>query len=290
MKLAGRSALITGASQGLGEAIARAFLREGASVFLCARDGKRLETVRRGLSADLGPKQKVSARVADVSDADSCRMLAAAVVREFPDLSVLVNNAGVYGPKGRLEEGDWNDWISAVRINLLGTACLCKEFLPHFRRRGYGKIINLSGGGATQPLPFLSAYAASKAAVVRLTETLAHETHGAGIDINAVAPGALNTRLLDEVIAAGPEKVGAAFHERAEKQKAEGGTPLETGAALCVFLASAESDGISGRLISAAWDPWPTLAARIREIASTDIYTLRRIVPEDRGKKWDPPR
>jgi 3-oxoacyl-[acyl-carrier protein] reductase len=161
--------------------------------------------------------------------------------------------------------------------------------LPAFRARGAGKIVNLSGGGATAPLPRLSAYAASKAAVVRFTETLAEELRGTGVDVNAVAPGALNTRLLDEVLEAGPEKVGKAFYERSLKQKAEGGAPLEKGAALCAFLLSTESDGITGRLLSAVWDPWAELPARRAELEKSDIYTLRRIVPKDRGKDWGEP-
>jgi 3-oxoacyl-[acyl-carrier protein] reductase len=136
-------------------------------------------------------------------------------------------------------------------------------------------------------LPRISAYAASKAAAVRLTETLAEETKGSGIDVNAIAPGALNTRLLDEVLASGPERVGADFYERAVKQKQQGGAPLERGAALCVFLLSAASDGISGRLISAVWDRWETLASHLDELRGSDVYTLRRIVPGDRNRQWD---
>ncbi len=111
--------------------------------------------------------------------------------------------------------------------------------LPHFRAQRSGKIILLSGGGATKPLPFLSAYAASKAALVRFGETLAEEVKDAGIDVNAVAPGALNTRLLDEVLEAGPDRVGAGLLRTVASLKRQtGGTPLETGAALCAFLAS----------------------------------------------------
>jgi 3-oxoacyl-[acyl-carrier protein] reductase len=161
--------------------------------------------------------------------------------------------------------------------------------LKLFRARGEGKIVNLSGGGATAPLPRISAYAASKAAVVRLTETLAEELRGTRIDVNAVAPGALNTRLLDEVIAAGPDKVGKVFYERALKQQSDGGAPLDKGAALCAFLLSSASDGISGRLLSALWDPWAELPERRAELMAGDIYTLRRIVPKDRGSNWGEP-
>ncbi len=122
--------------------------------------------------------------------------------------------------------------------------------MPLFRGSGFGKIVNLSGGGATAPLPFFSAYAASKAALVRLTETFAEELKAARVDVNAIAPGALNTRLLDEVLAAGPEQVGADFYARSLKQQDEGGAPLDKGAELAVFLASAASDGITGKLLS----------------------------------------
>jgi 3-oxoacyl-[acyl-carrier protein] reductase len=208
---------------------------------------------------------------------------------ELGSLHVLVNNAGVYGPMGPTESVDWAEWVRAIEINLYGTLLPCRALVPHFKRAGYGKIVSLSGGGATAPLPNISAYAASKAAVVRLVETLAEELKPFHVDVNAIAPGALNTRLLDEVLSNGKAAVGAAFYERALKQKEGGGAPLDLGARLCVYLASAESDGITGRLLSAQWDPWATLHERRDEIASTDIYTLRRIVPKDRGKPWGEP-
>jgi 3-oxoacyl-[acyl-carrier protein] reductase len=158
--------------------------------------------------------------------------------------------------------------------------------LPHFKGRRAGKIIALSGGGATKPMPFFSAYAATKAAVVRFVETLAAEVAEFGIDCNTVAPGALNTRLLAEVLAAGPEKVGGDFYKASLRQKETGGDSLETAARLCVFLASPQSDGITGRLLSARWDPWADLPRWREELRRSDVYTLRRIVPEDRGLKW----
>jgi NAD(P)-dependent dehydrogenase (short-subunit alcohol dehydrogenase family) len=134
-------------------------------------------------------------------------------------------------------------------------------------------------------MPGLSAYAASKAAVVRFTETLAVELRGAHVDVNALAPGALNTRMLDEVLQAGPERVGEAHYKRALQQQQSGGVPLARGADLAVFLGSAASDGITGKLLSAVWDPWAQLPAHRAELDS-DVYTLRRIVPADRGMDW----
>ena len=289
MILQGKRILITGASEGLGYAVAERCLVEGASVAICARSPERIERAGAGLRASAGAGQSVFATVADVSNPQQVKALVANAARELGGLDGLVNNAGIYGPKGLIEEVDWAEWARAIEINLMGTVLPCREVLPLFRSRGSGKIVNLSGGGATAPLPRISAYAASKAAVVRFTETLAEELRGTSIDANAVAPGALNTRLLDEVLAAGPDKVGKNFYDRALKQKADGGAGLEKGAALCAFLLSGASDGITGRLLSAVWDPWADLPARRAELAESDIYTLRRIVPKDRGRNWDEP-
>jgi NAD(P)-dependent dehydrogenase (short-subunit alcohol dehydrogenase family) len=212
--------------------------------------------------------------------------LVESTIKAFNGLEILVCNAGILGPKGAIHDVDWSEWTRAIEINLMGTVLTCREVLPHFIERRYGKIILLSGGGATRPMPRMSAYAASKAAVVRFGETLAEEVRGMGIDVNAVAPGALNTRLLDEVLEAGPEKVGQVFYDQSLKQKESGGTPFDRGTSLCVFLASADSDGITGKLISAVWDPWESLVERRPELQNSDIYTLRRIVPSDRGQEW----
>jgi 3-oxoacyl-[acyl-carrier protein] reductase len=287
MTLTGRSAIITGASQGLGRAIADHFVRAGASVLLVARDREGLRGAERELAERAGGEgQVVAAFAGDVSLPETCQAVVAHALEVLPGLTTLVNNAGVYGPKGLVEDNDWGEWVRAVEINLFGTVFMCRAVLPHLRKQGYGKIVNLSGGGATAPLPRLSAYAASKAAVVRFTETLAEEAREDHIDVNAIAPGALNTRLLDEVLAAGPEKVGKTFYERSLKQKAEGGVALDRGAELAVFLASAASDGISGRLLSAVWDDWAALPARRQQLAGSDVFTLRRIAPQDRGQQW----
>jgi NAD(P)-dependent dehydrogenase (short-subunit alcohol dehydrogenase family) len=201
-------------------------------------------------------------------------------------LDVLVANAGVYGPKGPIDQVDWAQWVQAIHINLMGVVLTTRAALAPMRKAGGGKIIVLSGGGATKPMPNLSAYAASKAAVVRYAETLAEESAADKIDVNCVAPGELNTAMLDEVIAAGPERVGQRFYEASLKQQKAGGTPMEVGAGLCLYLASSASDGITGKLISAKWDPWKELHTHRADLVGTDIYTLRRIVPAERGKGW----
>ncbi len=281
---AARRVLVTGASQGLGLAVARAFAAAGCDVAICARDAAALERAAASLRSDF-PRVHLHAGVADIASEASVDALFADVDSSFGGLDVLIANAGVYGPKGAIEDVDWAAWTDAIRINLIGTVYCARRALPLLRRSERGKIVILSGGGATKPLPYVSAYAASKAGIVRFGETLAEELRDAGIDVNMVAPGALNTRLLDEVLEAGADVVGAAFHAAAVKQRESGGTPLEVGAELCVFLGSRESDGITGKLISAPWDPWSRFADDKSRLDG-DVYTLRRIVPEERGWSW----
>jgi 3-oxoacyl-[acyl-carrier protein] reductase len=285
--LYGKTAIITGANQGFGKVCAQAYLIAGANVVICARNHDRLREAYDELKADCNqPDQHFDWFGADVSRVEEVERLVDFALEKNPKIDILVNNAGVYGPKGCIEEVDWQEWTRSLEINLYGPILMCRALLPHFKLNQAGKIINLSGGGATAPLPRLSAYAAAKAALVRITETIAHETLGCGIDVNAVAPGALNTRLLDEILEAGPAKVGKEFYERSIKQKENGGASMLKAAELCVYLASDESDGITGKLLSAVWDPWQDLAKHLSKLKSSEIYTLRRIVPADRGENW----
>lgn len=301
--LAGRTALITGATRGLGLEIARAYVEAGVNgLCVCGRDATALRSAVAELrelaqasgpdaagaqagEAQAGGPAKILGEVADVSDPEDVRRLVASAVAGLGGLTILVCNAGVYGPIGPAAQTDWSQWVRAVEINLFGSVLPARAVAPHLAERGYGKIVQLSGGGATGPLPRLSAYAASKAAVVRFAETLACELREHGVDVNAVAPGALNTRMLDELLVAGPERVGESFYRRALQQRERGGDPLRRGAELAVFLGSAASDGITGKLLSAVWDPWPQLPRRRADLDS-DLYTLRRIVPGDRGLDW----
>lgn len=285
MKLLGKRAVITGASQGLGLAIARVFLAEGARILICARNAAELEAARQELDAE--HPGKVFAERRDVSLESDLDAFAATAERLLGGVDILVCNAGVYGPKGSIDTVDWAAWVQTVQINLTGTVYCCRAFLPQLRTAARAKILIISGGGATKPLPNLSAYAASKAGIVRFAETLAEELKAEGIDVNSIAPGALNTRFLDEVLAAGPEVVGEGFYKAAIKQRDSGGTSPELGARLCVYLASPAGDGITGRLISAQWDPWERMDSFKEEMHSTDVYTLRRIVPAERGKTWE---
>ncbi len=284
--LSGKIAIITGANQGLGLEIAKKFILSGAELMICARDKKKLENAKNQLISLASTKQKIISRVADISVKEDVKLVISDTINQLGGCHVLVNNAGIYGPKNNIELTKWEDWIKTIEINLYGSILMCRELIKNFKKQGYGKIIQLSGGGATNPLPNLSAYAVSKAAIVRFIETIAEELRGTGIDVNSIAPGALNTRMLDEILEAGPSKVGQSFYERSLKQKKDGGVSLEKGAELAVFLASEKSDGITAKLISAIWDNWEQWPSHIKELNNTDAYTLRRITGKERNIKW----
>ncbi|MGM5024457.1 SDR family NAD(P)-dependent oxidoreductase [Tardiphaga sp. 367_B4_N1_1] len=286
MKLQGRTAVITGASQGLGAEIARQYVVNGASVVLCARSADKLAAQQQALEPLLATGARIVAVVGDVGERADVDALFATVRSEFPRLDILVNNAGIYGPMGNIEDIDLDEWVDAIRINLLGLVYVSRAAMPMFRAQRYGKIVNISGGGAANPMPAITAYAASKAGVVRFTESLALECKDDHIDVNAIAPGALVTRMMEQLLEAGPEKVGHQFYDRMKKIAVEGGTPLDVGAALCVFLGSADSDGITGKLIAAQWDRWEDWPKHLDELNSSDAYTLRRITGRDRKMEW----
>jgi 3-oxoacyl-[acyl-carrier protein] reductase len=265
--------MVTGASRGIGCAVARAFAREGFDVALIARPSMHLDRVAQELAASATRARAFSA---DIAEPGEIERAVARVLETFGRLDVLVNAAGVYGPIGPLADADMIAWAAAIATNLLGTAYAMRAVLPHMLAERSGVILNFSGGGAVAPFPRFSAYSASKAAVVRLTETVAEEVREAGVRVNAIAPGAVNTRLVDEVLAAG-ERAGSEFYKQTLDQKRTGGTPPERAAELAVFLASPAAAGITGRLISAVWDDWKSLGARSTELRRTSLYTLRRI-------------
>ena len=283
----GKCAIITGGTRGLGYAIAKKCIENGASVVVCGRDIECLQKTKTRLKALSSPDQKVICVQKDVSIEEDIKELIECAHKNMGKVDIVVNNAGIHGPKGLVENVDSDEWLEAIKTNLLSVFYMCKWIIPHMKERNAGKIINVSGGGATAPFPRISAYAASKAGIVRFTETIAEECKGYNIDINALAPGSLNTRLLDDILEAGPQNVGTSVFEKAVKQKEEGGVSPELGANLCVFLASDDSNGITGKLISAVWDPWHDLANYRDDLLHSDIYTLRRITEKERGKNWD---
>lgn len=273
MKLKGKSIIITGGSRGIGRAVAALFAHEGAKVMLAARSAEELAAAKESIADGSG---EVETFVADVSNKEDVKNLAKETVSKFGTVDVLVNAAGIYGAIGPAASVDFEKWKQTFAVNIFGTFNTIQEMLPIFIKKKAGKIINFSGGG-DGPLPNFSAYSSSKTAVVRLTETLAEELKGQGIMMNAIAPGPVNTQILEDALSAGEELVGKEMYAKIKKQKEDGGVSPEKAAELCLFLASDESNGLSGRLVSAVWDDWKSWDAdKIKEIMGSNKLVLRR--------------
>jgi 3-oxoacyl-[acyl-carrier protein] reductase len=260
--------------------------RSGANLLLVARSGDSLHQLRGQLMTSAQGGQQAHVVMADLSTRDAVPTIIGEAKKIWGQLAVLVNNAAILGPIGRAWLSNWDEWQATIQVNLLAPVELCRACVTWMRECGRGKIINLSGGGASGPRENFSAYATAKAGLVRFSEVLAHEVRGMDVHVNCVAPGTMNTDMLQAILRAGPEKVGATEYARAVQHVEEGDAALQRAADLCVFLASRHSDGITGKLISAVWDPWEGLPKHIDDLRDSDIYTLRRILPTDRGEDW----
>ncbi len=284
--LVGKNAIITGASRGLGREIARAMWREGANLLLVARSEAPLSELQTELTGAGHSEQRVDIIAADLGAPGAPATIVNTTRRYSHRVDILVNNAAVLGPIGNTWENDWDEWQATINIDLIAAVELCRLAVPWMMEHGGGKIINVSGGGATAPRARFSAYATAKAALVRFSETLAEEVRASNIQVNCIAPGALNTDMNRQVLQAGPAIAGSDEHARAIRLASSGDSIPDCAPDLCVFLASPASDGITGKLISAVWDPWQTLTERVDDLRGSDIYTLRRIIPRDRGRDW----
>ncbi len=263
--------VLTGSSSGIGKFLADRLAAHGHEVCRLAR------SPQTGFSFPCD--------VADWAAVENC---AKKISEQWDSLDALICCAGVQAPIGPAMEIDPRAWRHNLAVNLDGTFFAVRALYPLLKKSAArAKVICFSGGGATSPRPNFAAYGVAKTGVVRLVEMLAAEWAGNPPDINAIAPGAIFTKMTEEVLARGEKLAGQKEFESASKLQRDNSAKLEKVFGLVDFLLSPKSDGISGRLISAPWDPWPNLAARRDELMPSDIYTLRRIVPEDRGKKWN---
>jgi len=281
--LAAKRILVTGASRGLGLAIAREMSKCGGELLLVSSSDDRLRNAVAALRSER-PCPPLHSIAADLAQPEAAAKILDQVSTLWGNFDVLVNNAAIVGPIGPLWENDWVEWVRTIQVNLLSPVAICRLSVPLLNDGAV--ILNLSGGGATAPRPRFSAYGTAKAGLVRFSETLAAEVQDRRIRVNCIAPGAMNTQMLEQVLRAGADSCGNREYEQARKQEAQGGVSPELAAELCVFLASESGRGISGRLISAVWDPWKGLGEFAAELRESDIYTLRRVLPNDRGKTW----
>ena len=279
-----QTCLITGASRGLGEILARAYWQAGANLLLVARGREKLEQ----LAASLGSRggQEVHTIVADLSDPGAAENVIRTAYERASRLDSLVNNAAIQGPIGPLWKNDWAEWQATLQVDLLSPVALCRAVVPRMIEQGGGSIVNLSGGGATGPRANFTAYATAKAGLVRFSETLADELRPHGVRVNCIAPGAMDTSMLTQVLQEGSDAAGEKEYAQALKVQREGGASPQQVAELCLFLGSDAGRDITGKLISAVWDDWESFPQHLQELDKSDVYTLRRIVAKDRGFKW----
>lgn len=255
MKLQGKNVILTGASRGFGKYLAERLWEEGANLFLTARHNFLVNYPDR--------EQTCNVSVHDLADDESAGTLMYYALKFFGErIDGLINNAAIQGPVGEVWQTNWEAWHETMQVNLMSPIDLCRLAVPRMLNQNHSKIVNLSGGGATNPRPNYSAYATAKAGLIRFSECLAEELKGTGIDVNCVSPGKMPTGMLPP---------GEVALEQTMVEAAD----------LIIFLLSDESNGITGRLISAVWDNWRDLPNKKAELEFSHLYTLRRIGEDD---------
>jgi NAD(P)-dependent dehydrogenase (short-subunit alcohol dehydrogenase family) len=278
-----KNIVITGASSGIGKAIAEALIKDGHNLIICARTIDSLKIISDDNKIALYKKVDVGVKQ-EVID------FASFVDNHFGHVDALICCAGKFGAIGKFWEVNDDDWWDTLQTNLFGTFLTIKYFTPLLKRAKAASVITFSGGGAFNSFPKYSAYATSKAAVVRLTETMAEEFKPLGISINALAPGFVNTPIHLATIEAGPEVAGEDFYNYIKKKMEEGAVPILVPVNCVRFLISDAAKGLTGKTISANFDPWDSESffSEIPNISKSDLYTMRRInkenIPND--KKW----
>jgi len=252
--------------------VTRALAAEGFAVYACARRADKLREVTRDSPSAFGYS-------CNVSDEAQVKEFVSQVQSRTSSVDGLVSCAGGFGPIGPLLRTDSRKWMQTLDINLFGTYLMVKHVVPLMRRERRPVIVNFAGGGAFNALANYSAYAVSKAAVVRLTETLAVELAEAGIRVNAVAPGFVATEIHEATLAAGPALAGEQQFQDTVRRLQTGAVSMSIPVACVRFLLSERAGELTGKTISASFDPWdtPEFEKNLGRINSSDLYTMRRI-------------
>ena len=235
-KLKGQTAIVTGASRGIGKAIAVMFASEGANVVVTARTEYAIDDLAGRIVQSGGSALAVTA---DLSIDSDLQRIADETLVKYGRIDILVNNAGIIHPRINLVDFDFELWRKVVAVNLEAVALLTALCLPSMMERNYGKIINISSIGGRKGSKGRSAYRATKAALISLTESVAAEMKPYGIDVNCICPGGVDT-----------EGYREAFRMRGKIDDPSLMAPEEI-AKLAVYLASDDSSSVTGAAIDA---------------------------------------
>lgn len=282
MKFKNKNVLISGATGGFGSALSIKYYKEGANLLLIGRSSNKLNILKNKLTKDKTSNQFIITIKLDLSNLDIIKKVINKELNNINKIDILINCAAIQGPIGKSWENNFKEWQKTFNTNFYSTMILTNTILPFMLKFKTGNIINISGGGSTSSRPDFSSYAISKTAIVRYTEILADELSNTKIKVNSVAPGIMATNMIKNVIKNKKNITNLKEFKTAQKVLSEGDN-MNKAIDLCIFLSSKESNRINGKLISATWDPWHLLNSNKNNISESDIYTLRRILPEDRG-------
>jgi NAD(P)-dependent dehydrogenase (short-subunit alcohol dehydrogenase family) len=264
--------IITGASSGIGAALTQSLAKQGYTLYVCARRESKLNLITCNNTIAIGYK-------CDVSDEEQVKAFISYIQKYTTNIYALINCAATFGAIGKMIQTESKDWRRAIDVNLFGTYYMIKHVVPMMSAGLKPRIINFSGGGAFEATPNYSAYAVSKAAVVRLTETIAKELASLDIAVNAVAPGFVATEIHEQTIQSGIDNAGREHFDFTLKKLSGDSIPIEIPVNCVNFLLSEKANGLTGKTISASFDPWsnPKFHKNISEINKSDLYTMRRI-------------
>jgi NAD(P)-dependent dehydrogenase (short-subunit alcohol dehydrogenase family) len=251
-------AVVTGGGGGIGLHIAAALATAGATVAVVGRNKANLATAVKQIRSEGG---EALALVADVTAAAQVDKVQNSLGARFDGVDLLVNNAGILGEPGRWWEMPPEDWWRVMEVNLKGAMLFVRAFLPEMLARGRGRIINLASNAGAAPIPGLCPYAVSKAALLRLTDSLSEDLHGTGVTAFAVSPGLVKTALSRKLPAYDQIPEGQWLHPRQVSN-------------LCLAIAAGRVDTLTGRYLHAG-DNIEDLIQQTEQIVAEDLHTLR---------------
>lgn len=253
----------------MGRAFAIALAHNGMRVAVAARSRDQLDATVELIRAE--GRQALSVPT-DVTDPAAVQRMIDTVEAELGPLDLLVNNAGAGPPFGPTWKLDSDDWWRTLETNLKGPLLCCNAALRRMTERAQGRIINVSSTAGNRSVPYMSAYATSKAALTRFTEVLADEVRGHGVSVFAIQPGTVRTALAEELIESNAGQQWLPWFKQVFDEGRD--DPPEPGAELVVYLASGQADSLSGRFFKAPGTP-ADIGRRADEIRDRDLNVLR---------------
>lgn len=275
--------LITGPSRGLGFVISKRFLEGGYHIIAVVRNDSSKRLFLNSFKDY--PTSCFSLLTCDLNSQEEVNRLLKIILSNFSHIDCIINNAAIQGPIGPLTTNNMDQWNNTFQVNLFSPVAICHGLISLLRKSSNASIINISGGGATGPRPNFSAYASSKAALVRFSETLSYELADYKIKVNCIAPGAMKTNITQTIVDAG-SSAGIDELNIVKNLPQDFLITAQNAAELVFFLSSCRRIFITGKLISALWDNWKLWGDNVDAINKSDVFTLRRIIGKDRDLSW----